>query len=252
MVDESYLLLDWDSPSYSICRFQSIFRRQSLGLGRSFGTPRPRGPRPLALCFPRTSHQQFGVTSSFPSTPTFSESQLQILRDGSVRQLVWELLHWCHHRNIHIQVRHIPGKLNVLAYSLSRPNRILPTEWSLDQGIAHQIFKLLGYSSSGSLCHQIKPSAALVCFSSTGSQGLCSGCYVPRLEKPICICISFIQTCSPGSEQDKGFQQSVHSHSPVLTPEELVFSHSESHHRLSQGTSCSLWSGFTISRRSTT
>ena len=144
MVDESYLLLDWDSPSYSISRFQSIFRHQSLGLGCSFGTPRPRGPRPLALCFPRTSHQQFGVTSSFPSTPTFSESQLQILRDGSVRQLVWELLYWCHHRNIHIQVRHIPGKLNVLAYSLSRPNRILSTEWSLDQGIAHQIFKLWG------------------------------------------------------------------------------------------------------------
>ena len=72
----------------------------------------------------------------------------------------------------------------------------------------------------------------------------------PRMEKPICICISSIQTCSPGSQQDKGFQQSVHSHSPALAPEEQVFSHSESHHRLSQGASCSSGPGFTISRRS--
>ena len=56
-------------------------------------------------------------------------------------------------------------------------------------------FQALGYSSSRSLCHQIIPSAAPVCFSSTGSQGLCSGCYVPRFKKPICICISSIQTC---------------------------------------------------------
>ena len=62
----------------------------------------------------------------------------------SLCMLVWELLYWCHHRNIHIQVRHIPGKLNVLADSLSRPDRILPTEWSLDREIAHQIFSLWG------------------------------------------------------------------------------------------------------------
>ena len=62
----------------------------------------------------------------------------------SLCMLVWELLYWCHHRNIHIQVRHIPGKLNVLADSLSRPDRILPTEWSLDREIATQIFSLWG------------------------------------------------------------------------------------------------------------
>ena len=62
----------------------------------------------------------------------------------SLCMLVWDLLYWCHHRNIHIQVRHIPGKLNVLADSLSRPDRILPTEWSLDREIAHQIFSLWG------------------------------------------------------------------------------------------------------------
>ena len=42
----------------------------------------------MGCCFPRPSHQQFGVTSSFPSTPTFSESHLQFLRDGSVKQFI--------------------------------------------------------------------------------------------------------------------------------------------------------------------
>ena len=169
----------------------------------------------------------------------------------SLCMLVWELLYWCHHRNIHIQFRHIPGKLNVLADSLSRPDRILPTEWSLDREIATQSFQSLGYSSDRSFRHQIKPSSAPVCFSSTGPQGLCSGCYVTRMEKPIRIRISSIQTCSPGSKQDEGFQQSVHSHSPVLASEELVFSHFESHNRLSQGTSGSSGFGITTSGKST-
>lgn len=62
----------------------------------------------------------------------------------SLCMLVWELLYWCHHRDIQILVRHIPGKLNVLADGLSRPDRILPTEWSLNRGIAQQIFNLWG------------------------------------------------------------------------------------------------------------
>ena len=86
----------------------------------------------------------------------FSESHLRLLRDGSVNSsvvaylkkqgegghspslctLVWELLYWCHHRNIHIQVGYFPGKLNVSRQS--HPDRILPTEWSLDRGITYR------------------------------------------------------------------------------------------------------------------
>ena len=52
------------------------------------------------------------------------------------------------------------------------------------------------------------------------------------------------------STRYKGLQHSGHSHSPALAPEELVFNHSESHHRPSQGASCSSGSGFTASWRS--
>ena len=164
MVDESYHLLDRNSSSYSISRFPSIFRRQSLGLGRSFGTPRPRDPRPLGLCFPRLHINSLELRAVFLARQHFQNhiynSCVMVASDNSsvvaylkkqggtyssyLCRLVWELLYRCHHRNIHIQVRHIPGKLNVLADSLSRPDRIHPTKWSLDRGIAHQIFKLWG------------------------------------------------------------------------------------------------------------
>ena len=78
----------------------------------------------------------------------------------SLCTLVWELLYWCHHRNIHVQVGYFPGKLNVSGQSVSsRPNS--PYRMVSGSGDCLQIFKL-GYSSSGSLCHQIKPSSAPV------------------------------------------------------------------------------------------
>ena len=48
---------------------------------------------------------------------------------------VMNLWIWAHKRNIHLIARHIPGKLNVLADSLSRDGQILPTEWSLSPTI---------------------------------------------------------------------------------------------------------------------
>ena len=72
MVDESSHLCGWNSPCYTSPWFPSVFRWQPFGLGRTFRTPRSRGSGTVGCCFPRPSHQQFGVTSSFPSTPTFS------------------------------------------------------------------------------------------------------------------------------------------------------------------------------------
>ncbi|MCG7867312.1 MAG: reverse transcriptase-like protein [Candidatus Thiodiazotropha taylori] len=60
----------------------------------------------------------------------------------SLCTIVWDLLYWCKDRNISIRVRHIPGKLNVIADSLSRSNRVLPSEWNLNRDVANQIFSL--------------------------------------------------------------------------------------------------------------
>ena len=41
-------------------------------------------------------------------------------------------------------LKHIPGCLNVIADHLSRPNQLIPTEWSLHPEIVSQIFGVLG------------------------------------------------------------------------------------------------------------
>ena len=41
---------------------------------------------------------------------------------------------------ISIRARHIPGRLNVIADQLSRAGQILPTEWSLHEGIVQSLF----------------------------------------------------------------------------------------------------------------
>jgi len=43
-----------------------------------------------------------------------------------------------------LRARHIAGKLNVLADQLSRRGQVIPTEWSLDQGVADSLFLLWG------------------------------------------------------------------------------------------------------------
>ena len=55
---------------------------------------------------------------------------------------VWKILQWCLKHHIVIRIRHIPGKFSVLADRLSRINKIVKTEWALDQSIANWIFQM--------------------------------------------------------------------------------------------------------------
>ena len=54
-------------------------------------------------------------------------------------KLIKEMLLWCHHRNITLTARHLPGKLNCVADQLSRAKQILPTEWTVRQAIVEAI-----------------------------------------------------------------------------------------------------------------
>ena len=46
---------------------------------------------------------------------------------------VWKILQWCLKHHIVVRICHIPGKFNVLADRLSRIDKIVKTEWALDQ-----------------------------------------------------------------------------------------------------------------------
>ena len=53
--------------------------------------------------------------------------------------LLWKIMTWCHHYQITLKARHIPGCLNVMANLLSRSNQVQSTEWSLHPQVFHQI-----------------------------------------------------------------------------------------------------------------
>ena len=52
--------------------------------------------------------------------------------------LLWKFMTWCHHYQITLRARHIPGCLNVMV-DLSRSNQVQSTEWSLHPQAFKQI-----------------------------------------------------------------------------------------------------------------
>jgi len=55
------------------------------------------------------------------------------------------LLVLCKSLNVSLSSKHIPGRLNALADGLSRKHQLLPSEWTLHQEVANQIFLTFGY-----------------------------------------------------------------------------------------------------------
>ena len=53
--------------------------------------------------------------------------------------LLWKIMTWCHHYQITLKARHIPGRLNVMADPMSRSNQVQSTEWSLHPQVFKQI-----------------------------------------------------------------------------------------------------------------
>ena len=53
--------------------------------------------------------------------------------------LLWKIMTWCHHYQITLKARYIPGCLNVMADLLSRSNQVQSTKWSLHPQVFKQI-----------------------------------------------------------------------------------------------------------------
>ena len=53
--------------------------------------------------------------------------------------LLWKIMTWCHHFQITLKARHIPGCLNVMADLPSMSNQVQSTEWSLHPQVFKQI-----------------------------------------------------------------------------------------------------------------
>ena len=59
----------------------------------------------------------------------------------------WNVLNLCLANNIQLLVKHIPGRFNTLADRMSRVDKLISTEWSLNQEIANKIFQIMDFPS---------------------------------------------------------------------------------------------------------
>ena len=60
----------------------------------------------------------------------------------SLSQQAEGILIWCQNHNVTLTARYVPGKLNVLADSLSRSHMILPSEWTLSHNVLKPIWEI--------------------------------------------------------------------------------------------------------------
>ena len=51
---------------------------------------------------------------------------------------------WTEWHSVHLSARYIPGRMNILADQLSRPDQVLPTEWSLLPRVFEGICSIFG------------------------------------------------------------------------------------------------------------
>ena len=85
---------------------------------------------------------------------------------------VWNVLNLCLTHNIQLLVKHIPGRFNTLADQMSRVDKPISTEWSLNQEIAN----------NRPVRHTSEPQAAIICVTHTGSEGAINRCPIDGLE----------------------------------------------------------------------
>ena len=65
-------------------------------------------------------------------------------RSHSLLEAATQVLLFCNKNKISLSVKHLPGKLNVLADALSRADRAISTEWSLHPQLAQRVRDLAG------------------------------------------------------------------------------------------------------------
>ena len=83
----------------------------------------------------------------------------------------WDMWNWAIQNNIQMKAVHIAGKANVLADKLSR-QKIIPTEWTLNRMIVHQIFQKWGYPTVDLFASHMNKQTEVYCSLMTDSRAL--------------------------------------------------------------------------------
>ena len=129
--------------------------------------------------------------------------------------LLWKIMTWCHHYQITLKARHIPGCLNVMADLLSRLNQVQSTEWSTD-------LSQVVHSSCRSFCHSPESQSSTIHVSSPRPKCLGHRCSEHKLVRSHSLCLPSNGCPSQGDPKDQTMQLPDHCNSPRLARDALV------------------------------
>ena len=116
---------------------------------------------------------------------------------------VWNILNLCLTHNIQLLVKHIPGRFNTLADRMSRIDKPISTEWSLNQEIPNKIFQIMDFPSIDLFATVTsEPQAATICVTHTGSEGAINRCHLDGLESHTRLCVSTVSSHSNCDKQN--------------------------------------------------
>ena len=141
---------------------------------------------------------------------------------GTHSHNLWEILHWCLEHDIVLRIHHIPGKFNIFADHVSRLDRPLNTEWSLDQSVANSIFQMLSFPQCWFVCDSVQSQPLIVCISRSGQSSLSDRCIINELELSTCICISINNSDTFYSSQDTSILVQNSSYCSSLASTSLI------------------------------
>ena len=125
--------------------------------------------------------------------------------------LLWKIITFCHHYQIILKARHIPGCLDVMADLQFRLNQVQSAEWSLHP----QVSKVV-HSSCRPICHSSEPQSSAVCISSPRPKCLGHRCSEHKLVRSHCFCLPSHSSPSQGDPNNQANQLPDHCNSPRL------------------------------------
>ena len=132
------------------------------------------------------------------------------------------ILRWAEQLNIILMPQFVPGRNNVVADVLFRPNQVLGSEWMLHSGCVQLAPPALAGDNRHVCLLTQSPLLCLFC-AGVGSHGCGYGCHAPVMGFATGVCLPSIRHDQPGLGEGEGPSgPGADAHSSILAPASVV------------------------------
>ena len=157
-------------------------------------------------------------------------------RSKTLLNLTQQIFKWAVAHKIDLQCRHIPGKLNVFADSLSRAAR---TDITHRMGITPQCTATamggMGQTKFGLLCNKVQCKTSCVCVTGSRPISIRNRCAIHGVDKSLCICIPANSSVVQGDNQSESNRLCDNTSGSQVAEAAMVCRHDESADRCTDG-----------------